>query len=437
MMPKFLEIVKNLELRPQETFPEFHEEIKRLALADGIQAAYNRLLQAEVILNIRKPKLAIYDHSFHLIGGAQKYGLTMISAIQDQFDITIISNKEVTHPHFSRWYDLDLSRCEIKFIEIPYFEDKNSNHLDPACIAADEKNPFHLISKESGNYDFFINNSMNEMVYPLSNVSAMVCHFPERRPKTYFYADQYTLILYNSRYTAEWIEKKWGLTPDELVYPPVDMEPEKKKMEKKKIILSVARFEIEGTKRQLEMMQTFLKLKREYPNIMENWAFILVGGSDAKNPYLQRLENIVAQNPDKNVQLKINISIEELKELYQDSTLFWHLCGLVHRDPSEIEHFGMTTVEAMQNRAVPIVYDGGGLSEIVENGIDGFRVRTKADLLNYTLQLCQDDKLVQKLSDNAYKKSQEFSSSKFKQKIHRIFNDLLQTYREPKNFNHF
>jgi glycosyltransferase involved in cell wall biosynthesis len=431
MMGKFLNILKNLELHPQEVFPVLSEEIKKIAVSDGIQAAYNRLLQAEVILNERKPKLAIYDHAFHFIGGAQKYGLSMISTLQNQFDITIISNKGISHPQFSRWYDIDLTHCEIKVIELPYFEDKNINYLDPACISKDENNPFHPISKESGNYDFFINNSMNEMVYPLSNISVMVCHFPERRPNTYFYADQYSLIVYNSRYTAEWIKKKWDLTPHKLIYPPVDMEPELEKTQKKKVILSVARFEVEGTKRQFEMIQTFLKLKHEYPKIMEDWTFKLVGGSDVKNPYLQRLENLVAQNSDKNIQLKINIPIEELKSLYQESTLFWHLCGLTHRDPSEIEHFGMTTVEAMQNKSVPIVYDGGGLREIVDHGIDGFRVRSKAELFNRTLKLCQDDEFTRKLSENAQKKSQEFLRSKFEERVHRVFTKLLHAYKNP------
>jgi glycosyltransferase involved in cell wall biosynthesis len=91
----------------------------------------------------------------------------------------------------------------------------------------------------------------------------------------------------------------------------------------------------------------------------------------------------------------------------------------------------MTTVEAMQNKVVPIVYDGGGLREIVDHGIDGFMVRSKAELFNHTLKSCQDDKLVRKLSENAQKKSQEFLRSKFEEKIHRVFTKLLQTYKKP------
>ncbi len=66
--------------------------------------------------------------------------------------------------------------------------------------------PFHRLSRESGGYDVFVNNSMNEMVFPLAPVSVFICHFPERRPRTYFYADRYTRVVCNSRFTAAWIE---------------------------------------------------------------------------------------------------------------------------------------------------------------------------------------------------------------------------------------
>jgi len=425
---RFLNIIKNLKLSSRNTISEFSEEINNISLEHGIQAAYNYLLRAEVILNIRKPLLAIYDHAFQFIGGAQKYGLTLTSVLQNQFDITIISNKEVSHRDFFSWYNLDLSKCKIKVIKLPYFEERNTPHLDPAFISKEVENPFHSISKESGNYDIFVNNSMNEMVYPLSNISVLVCHFPERRPKSYFYADQYTYVVYNSRYTAEWIKKKWKFSPHRHIYPPVDMETGNSKFLKKKNILSVARFEVEGTKRQQEMIEAFLNLNQKYPEIAKGWKFILVGGSNQKNPYLSKLKDTINKNPNKNIELKINIPNKELKSLYQESTLFWHLCGLTHDDPAEIEHFGMTIVEAMQNKMVPIVYDGGGPREIVDNGVNGFRVQSKAELIECSIRLIRDQKLIQKLSEDAQKKAQTFSRIKFEERVNSFFNKLLKTY---------
>jgi glycosyltransferase involved in cell wall biosynthesis len=421
-------LLEYLKLNTPAAIPEISRELNDISAAQGIQAAYNYLLRAEVALNLRKPSLAIYDHAFHFVGGAQKYGLTVASALQDQCDITLIANHEVSQADFLSWYNLDLSKCRIKVIKLPYFEERNALHLDPAIIPKEIKNPFHLISRESGNYDIFINNSMNEMVYPLSNISVLVCHFPERRPKTYFYADQYTRVICNSRYTAEWIENKWKLSPHSHIYPPVDMETKEGELLKNKIILSVARFEVEGRKRQREMIEAFLTLNQVWPEIVNGWKFILVGGSNPGNPYLARLEQLLRDNRRQNIALKVNIPVQELKRLYREATLFWHVCGLKHEDPSEIEHFGMTTVEAMQNKMVPLVYDGGGLKEIVDHGVNGFRVRSTAELLEYSIRLVRDQSLVQSLSESAQQKAQAFTRAKFEQRVKSFFADILKNY---------
>ncbi|HLP59740.1 MAG TPA: hypothetical protein VK186_12950, partial [Candidatus Deferrimicrobium sp.] len=177
---------------------QLKEAIHKISAEQGLQSAYNTLLRIEAALKLRKPSLAIYDHTFHIIGGGQKYGFTVAHALQDMFDMTLLVNKEISHQDIRHWYHLDLEPCRIKVIKMPFFEQFDDPVPDPARVSRRIENPFHIISKESGNYDFFINNSMNEMVYPLSNVSALICHFPERRPKSYFYADRYTHVIYNS-----------------------------------------------------------------------------------------------------------------------------------------------------------------------------------------------------------------------------------------------
>jgi glycosyltransferase involved in cell wall biosynthesis len=397
----------------------------------GVQAAYNHLLRAELCSGGRKPTLAIYDHAFHFIGGAQKYGLTLASALRDRFDITILANKECRPCDFLNWYGLDLSDCPIKIIPLPYYEDKKAFHIDPAFITRETGNPFDLIARESGRYDVFVNNSMNEMVCPLSNVSVMICHFPERRPRDFFYADRYTAVVYNSLYTASWIRKKWNIEPHRLIYPPVDMETGEGGSLKKNVILSVARFEPEGNKRQREMIETFLKLSREWPEIVRGWTFVLVGGSPPDNAYLSRLEMIIANNPAGNVKLKINIPADELKSLYRDAALFWHVCGLTQEDPGEIEHFGMTAVEAMQNGSVPLVFDGGGLREIVDHGVNGFLISSKADLLDFTVKLIRAPLLVEKLGLAAREKARTYTREKFENRARTFFDELLERLTAP------
>ncbi|MGE5341539.1 MAG: glycosyltransferase family 4 protein [Candidatus Omnitrophota bacterium] len=411
------------------------EEISRISSTCGIQAGYNTLLRVQAMLGLRKPSLAIYDHTGHIIGGGQKYGFTVAHALQDTFDVTLLLNRPIALSDIREWYHLDLSRCKIKIIPIPFFDALDPVHLDPARVTGRMENPFHLISRESGNYDFFINNSMNEKVYPLSNVSAMICHFPERRPKDYFYADRYTYVIYNSHYTAHWIEKKWNLKPHKHIYPPVDMAPEKTQQtqqtelaKKENRIISVARFEAGGSKKQLEMVQTFLKLSRRFPHDLHSWRLVLVGGSPNENAYLQAIKETIQKSGNENIELKVNAPADELKALYRKSAIFWHLCGLDGKDPALIEHFGMTIVEAMQNHIVPIVFDGGGQREIVEQNMSGFRVTSTAELMNATLRLIRDPKLREDMSRNAWERSQCFSKEVFETNVKDFFTELLNEY---------
>lgn len=393
----------------------------------GIQVAYNSIMHLEKKLKIKKPSLAIYDHAFHFIGGAQKYGLTLINTLKDFFDICIISNRKVSHDDFFNWYGLELESCKIKIISLEYF-DKNNLHIEPALVKSEEDNPFMKISIESGNYDFFINNSMNEMVYPLSNISTMICHFPERRPRIYFYSDYYNYIVYNSEYTGEWIKKRWNINPHKHIYPPVDMEQKTFIEKKENIILSVARFEIEGTKKQKEMIETFIKLNDFYPNLFKDWKLFFVGGSGIKNHYLENLKKLIEASGLQNIIIKTNISSDDLKQAYKKAKIFWHLCGLNQKDPEKIEHFGMTIVEAMQNNIVPIVYDGGGQKEIVIHNVSGFRVKSTAQLIRYTLEIIRDNDTLNNIGLEAYKRSKLFNKNIFEERVLKFFKDLLEDY---------
>lgn len=426
-----LKFIRGIRDGASGAMTEFTAEAERITIESGLQAGLNYLARAEVALGVRRPRLAVYDHAFHLIGGAQKYGLTLTAELRDLFDITLIANKDVRLEDFRDWYGLDLSGCSVKVVKIPFYERQGAAFLDPALITRKEKNPFHPVSRESGGYDFFVNNSMNEMVYPLANVSVLVCHFPERRPRSYFYADRYDHVVYNSHYTAAWIEKMWTFKPHEHIYPPVDLQGDDTAVPKKKLILSVARFEPEGTKRQREMIEAFLTLDRLHPELVEGWRFVLVGGSEPQNRYLDELRRLVEKSPRKNVELKVNIPAAELHTLYQEAFLFWHLCGLVHDHPSEVEHFGMTTVESMENRVVPVVYDGGGLREIVDHGVNGFRVKTTGQLLEQTIRLIRDPELIVKLGKAAHAKARNFSRARFEERVRTFFGRLLKEYASP------
>jgi len=78
-----------------------------------------------------------------------------------------------------------------------------------------------------------------------------------------------------------------------------------------------------------------------------------------------------------------------------------------------VEHFGISTAEAMAAGCVPVVINKGGQPEIVEHGVNGFVWETLDELRNYTTRLINDDALRAKMSEAARKRAQVFRSESF------------------------
>ena len=83
------------------------------------------------------------------------------------------------------------------------------------------------------------------------------------------------------------------------------------------------------------------------------------------------------------------------------------------REPRLMEHFGMVAAEAMAAGAVPVVFDGGGLREIVDHGRTGFLWKTTDDLAAQTLTLLRDEGLQATLRTNALAESKRYSTEMF------------------------
>jgi len=418
-----------LRSRPAaETSKRLPKLMDDLARSKGIQSAWNLLYFLEVALRLRRARVGIYDHAFHYIGGAQKYGSTIAQTLQDDFEVTLLANKPVILADLQAWYGLDLSRCRLKVVPLPFFEEKGRH---PQIVDAGEvdtckdENPFHPVSRESGNYDIFINNGMLEMVYPLANTSLFICHFPERNRSRYFYVRRYTEIVHNSLYTARWIEKRWNLTPHKHIYPPVDMEPAEFPLKKEDIIISVSRFDEGGNKQQLDMIRVFEDLARSRPREMAGWKLVLVGGSLPYNPYLERIQAHLRGSPAAEIELKVNVAAAELKSEYERAKIFWHFCGLGQTDPAKVEHFGMTVAEAMQNGCVPVAFRGGGQTEIVEDNLSGFLFSSEKELTEKTLGLLGNPVRLEEMSGRAHQRGRGFRREVFSGVVRDYFQGLL------------
>ena len=409
-------VKKMAEYQPAETIARVFDDLKdTVGEVLGPRRAANFFSQMKVVLGLRKIKVGIYDHALHFAGGGQRYAAKLAEILQDKYDITFIANKDITLEQYKEWFSLDLSNCKLKIIKIPFFEKTGQYQIDEGMVLSEETNPFDVISQESLNYDIFINANMLTSVKPLSAIAIFICHFPDRDKEKFFSVDQYDYLLTNGNYGSFWVKQRWGLNPTLRLYPPVDMYRGAKSFDgKSKIILSVARFESGGSKKQLEMIRAFRKLCKRDKRVKQEWRLIIAGGSAGDNPYFNKVKKEINAIQATNIELMPNLTNSSILKLYGEASIFWHACGLGEKDPRLIEHFGMTTVEAMQNYCVPIVINGGGQREIVEHGINGFLFSTEEELISWTLKVIDDDELRKRIAQGAYEKSHRFNADVFK-----------------------
>jgi len=410
---------KLIECHDARTVRPVLEDLKQtLANIYGTRAACVFFRHLEAALGLRKIRVGIYDHAFHFPGGGQRYVAKAAEILQDRYDVTYLASKDASLEQYQEWFGIDLSRCRLKIIKLPFYENIGGMFIDEAHANASAVNYFEPIGRESANYDIFLNANMLSRVEPESPLSIFMCHFPDQEIGRHFSVHRYDYVIANSEYTSFWIKKKWEIQPTLTLYPPVDMyDPESRWDQKEKIILSVARFELGGSKKQLEMIRAFYELSRDHAEIEQEWMLVLAGGTHEGNPYYLKIIKEINRLQPKNIVLRPNLTNREIRELYRRASVFWHACGLDETNPHLIEHFGMATVEAMQNYCVPIVIDGGGQREIVEHGKNGFRFSGAKQLKDHTLSVIRDDDLRKNLACNAYERSHEFNVEMFQARL--------------------
>jgi len=215
----------------------------------------------------------------------------------------------------------------------------------------------------------------------------------------------------NSNYTRKWTRAWWGIETD-ILYPPVDtfFDP----VPKANLLLSVGRFStVSHSKRQVEMMAAFSHLKR---TALREWSYHSVGGladHPADHAYFDEVRRIAR---DCSAQVTANIARADLRQLLSTAKIFWHAAGYgcdENTDPFQAEHFGISTVEAMAAGCVPVVYDHGGQSEIVEHGRSGYLWRTLDELHDYTRRLAESDALREQVAKAARLRACQFSRETF------------------------
>ena len=362
-------------------------------------------------------KIGIYNRYWGTMGGGEKHVGTIAQILSERHDVELICTAPVDVAEFQSRMNLDLSRA--RWVEWPA----------DSCIE---------LAPRSAEYDLFINSTYCSSMVSQAKKSIYLVFFPHhlaprpvgpRRAAAAAVLDavgrqlwppggqrlvrlarrvrggllhggreftaSYQLMLANSSFTGEWVERRWGCKAVVLP-PPIDINrfADIDDTNRRRLILSVGRFFHGGkdghNKKHLELLHAFRAL-HDSGRLGERWEYHLAGSLHADKPedveYFREV-NVLAEGYP--VRILANITAEDLKREYAQASIFWHGSGWgedVESSPERLEHFGMTTCEAMAAGCVPIVMPYGGQREIVQHGVNGFHFHDVEELIAQTVAL--------------------------------------------------
>lgn len=354
-------------------------------------------------------KAALYSPYLDTFGGGEKYMMTIAEILSKAGQVDVLLDNHLftkgaqyLKNELSRRFNLDLTKTN--FIRAPF--GKESNFLSR----------FFFLKR----YDLLFYLTDGSIFFPSSkknilHIQSPLIGQPAKSLWGRIKLSSWNLILYNSLFTKENSVRNWPLS-SYVIYPPVDI-AHIKPLQKKKYILSVGRFFgfLKDKKHEI-MIRIFIELCRNKK--IRDWSLHLAGAaSKGDQTYLKELQKIANSYP---IIFYPNIDADNLFQLYGQSTIYWHAAGYNETDPTKMEHFGISTVEAMAAGCVPVVIRKGGQLEIVESGKSGFFWNDPEELKEHTINLISSPKLIEKISKQAHKRSINFSKEIFVQKIKQL-----------------
>lgn len=230
---------------------------------------------------------------------------------------------------------------------------------------------------------------------------------------------RWNIINTNSKFTKKVIEKSWQVKVD-LVHQPMIAQPDNNPKQKEKIILNVGRFFTHlHSKRQDVLIENFIQLNKGYPKQMKDWKLVLVGKVEDE-VYLDKL---VALAKGYRIEFCHQVDRKKLEDYYKQASIYWHATGFdvdEEQHPEKVEHFGITTIEAMSYGCVPVVVGKGGQVEIMNGDLAKLMWQTKDECQKITIQLIKSDKDREEYSQLAMQRSEKFSQDEFKQKLEQM-----------------
>jgi len=335
-------------------------------------------------------KAAIFDPYLDTLGGGERYCMAFAEVL------------------VKKGWEVDVEWKDPLIRE--RFKERFGTNLDGINFVTDVK-------KGSG-YDlcFWVSDGSIPLLHSRKNILLFQVPFHDVDGRTLFNRMKFFRINHSicySKFVKSIIDKEYGIE-SKVVYPPVETLKIKPKR-KENTILYVGRFsQLLQSKGQDVLVKAFKKFEKEFPD----WKLIFAGGGGmGVGDFINKLKK---ESEGHNIEIIESPDFKTLLNIYGKTKIFWSAAGFginEKTNPERLEHFGMTTVEAMAAGAVPLVFEAGGAKEIIKNGKDGFLWDKISELIKKTEELVNDNGFCREISRNAVEKSKSFGNEKFNQEI--------------------
>ncbi len=348
-------------------------------------------------------------------GGGEKYLLDCARIAAERHDVYLgVSRLDATghdYDQVKQKYEafLGYSLQNVQFISTPVFESASASH--------------RLWWTKQFDCLYYLTDG--SLFFSLAATNVLHIQVPLKLDKSAF-KDRLKLANWsikntNSEFTKKIIEQSWH-TKISLVHHPMIEIPSSQAVkkwigQKQKMILSVGRFFTHlHSKRQDVLVNMFIEMLKQYPTETKGWELVLIGSVENLE-FAEQVKALAAGFP---IKILHQVDRSELLQYYQQASIYWHATGYGIDEtqyPEKVEHFGISTVEAMANGCLPIVIAKGGQVEILGQQLGGFLWNNRESCISKTIGQISDRKSLQQNQQLAFERSHLYGEKIFRDKL--------------------
>jgi glycosyltransferase involved in cell wall biosynthesis len=372
----------------------------------------------------------IYTPTWLAFGGGEKYVLLLAEVLSklSNVSVTLLSDKlAVTRSALEEFSHADLSKIDYRNIT-------GINAIKPLTRDTDifiSLSNFQRIQSVARTHVQLLQIPYGKINASSISVKLVQGKFKEAVKDLYrlrllsFSRDEADLVITNSKFVSDTLQQNFGIQ-SQVLFPPIQ-DYFCEGISKKNIILSAGRFfcGLYNNKRYDILTEAF---RRVCQSGLKGWEYHIVGSVTNDSKTQQFLQLLREQNRGYPIYFHVNENYDTLRRLYNEATIFWHGAGYgvdEYSHPENVEHFGMTTVEAMSACCIPVVSNRGGQKEIITHGINGYLWETVEDLINYSEEIARSMKPLTSIWKQTRERYQDFELSQFRSRVQEILSPLL------------